>query len=130
MIQANEKLMVGNYVTYHSEGDGDMFCQLDATDIYNIATERMGNNEAHSPIPISSDILEYFGFHRLNNAWVLEGHEKQSPVKFSFSIWHPIGCDFYKYNSAEYDVEITSLHQLQNLYYALTHSELKPINVK
>ena len=75
------------------------------------------------PIPLTKEILIKCGFHKFNNAWVQKDFTENNS-KFYFSIWNLIDDEF-KYNSAEFDIEINSLHQLQNLYFALTGEELE-----
>ena len=68
------------------------------------------------PIPLTHEILENCGF-KWNN------HK----MEFSGFKVYPSGDEFHLYvNQLEkyYDSNITSLHQLQNLYFALTGTEL------
>jgi len=111
MINKNEKLMTGNYVTYH--GDTDMLCKLDAQDIFNIATGYMNNEKIHSLIPLTEQWLSDFGFNEGNGY----------PYKFHYGyLKMRNGIFFYKYFDIE--IELPFVHQLQNLYYALTGTEL------
>lgn len=80
------------------------------------------DNWAFEPIPLTPKILEAAGFHKFNNAWVLSDYDPNNHIKWFFSIWNQFD-GVYSYNG-EMDLELTSLHQLQNLYYALTGEEL------
>ena len=71
------------------------------------------------PIPITEEWLLKFGFFKHNNAYVLE-KPNENIMNFKFSIW----SDF-TYNSSEFPVELKYVHQLQNLYFALTGTHLK-----
>jgi hypothetical protein len=122
MINANE-LRIGNYVTYH--GEEDMPCCLDAQDIVNIFNKYMGNDEIHSPILLTPEILEQCGF-KFNqelNGWELKGW-------LPFHIHSMNGIydnDMYCLTTFKKDWKIGKfqyLHQLQNLYFALTGEEL------
>jgi hypothetical protein len=65
------------------------------------------------PITLTPELLEKSGFEKENDYWNLEG----------FKIWHD-GKGFYHINS-ELLVHIDYLHQLQNLFYSLTGTELE-----
>ena len=75
------------------------------------------------PIPLTPEILEKCGFKKLNNAWVPIDYSATDYLKWSFTIWDNKDGT-YRYNSAEFIPELKYLHQLQNLYYALTGEEL------
>ena len=116
-MNANE-LRIGNIVTYH--GETDMDCVLDAQDIFNIATKYMHNDEIHSPVKLTDKILLKYGF-VIKDHWALL----------------PDFCLGFITNDANYQIEINIagvdkwvvkdiqfLHQLQNIYFALTGEEL------
>jgi len=75
------------------------------------------------PIPLTPEILVKCGFKKLNNAWVPIDYSATDYLKWSFTIWDNKDGT-YRYNSAEFIPELKYLHQLQNLYYALTGEEL------
>lgn len=77
----------------------------------------------YEPIPLTEEWLLKFGFHKHNNAWVQDDFNENNN-RFYFSIWSDTDEDF-RYNSSEFDVELNYVHQLQNLYFALTNKELK-----
>lgn len=70
------------------------------------------------PIPLTEEIILDFGFFKYNNAYVLEVPD-ENIHNWQFSIWND-----FTYNSVEFPVELKYLHQLQNLYFALTNKEL------
>lgn len=75
------------------------------------------------PIPITDKILADYGFHKHNNAWVPADFNENNYLKDYFTIWNTHdGC--YNLNTTQFPVEITSIHQLQNLHYFLTGKEL------
>ncbi|HUM52280.1 MAG TPA: hypothetical protein PK431_10710 [Chitinophagales bacterium] len=123
MIDKNEKLFAGNYLMYHS--DTDMICKLDATDVFNIATGYMENDKIHSPIPLTPELLIDCGFQKQNNAeWFFEySNDDFIVVKQLLKIEVYLCFDRDIYIEVEQE-QIHYLHQLQNLYYALTGTEL------
>jgi hypothetical protein len=111
MIQANE-LRLGNWVS-----NGDFNYTVDINSLLDAATLEYYPLE---PIPLTSDILSKIGF--------IHGQG-------SFNEWWEIGSfiifnNDFKNKSEKtfeenfYDIDIKYLHQLQNLYYALTQTEL------
>jgi hypothetical protein len=78
--------------------------------------------EYFAPIPLTPEILEKAGFKKFNNAWVLSDYNPLNHFGWDFTIWDEKGD--YRYNSAEFIPELKSLHSLQNLYFALTGTEL------
>lgn len=93
------------------------------TDVVNglIKVKMLPNQQEISvnPITLNEEWLLKFGFFRHNNAYVLE-KPKDNTFDFDFSIWHDM-----TYNSSEFSVKLKSVHQLQNLYFALVCEELK-----
>lgn len=80
------------------------------------------------PIPLTPKILEKAGFYRLNYGWIVDNGAKNEHGDTihgddTFGIFdHSFGkCDDLRYGK----VKITHLHQLQNLYFALTGEELE-----
>lgn len=71
----------------------------------------------YEPIEITEDILFKFGFFKYNKAYMLENPNYQT--KFLFSIWEDL-----TYNTGEINPPLKYVHQLQNLYFALTGEEL------
>lgn len=75
------------------------------------------------PIPLTPEILEKCGFKKHNNAWVPLDYNEHDYNRWRFTIWNQHE-DEYSYNSAEFPVHLQYLHQLMNLYYSLTGTEL------
>lgn len=71
------------------------------------------------PIPLNEEWLFKFGFFKFNNAYVLE-EPKEDLFDFKFSVWYDM-----TYNSSEFNIKLDSVHQLQNLYFALMSTELE-----
>ena len=130
-MKASE-LRIGNWVRHNSEwcykrGDSanpnidisEFEFQWDDRDWYALG-ELCIDLENISPIPLSPEWLEKFGFHKCNISSYLD-------IGMDFSIAYDgedgiyicaIGMDYNYYTNIEY------VHQLQNLYFALTGEEL------
>jgi hypothetical protein len=116
-MSANE-LRVGNLVTLPYEKDKlyivrgfDIDCLQEGMDSY-----------AMMPICITEEWLERFGFH--------ETQRTAKYVEFSINNEYFLRLPICKHLEKDYwvalrgDVKIKYIHQLQNLYYALTGKEL------
>lgn len=125
MINAKE-LRIGNWVTYH--GETDMPCQLDAQDIFNIATGYMDNDKIHSPIPLTPEILEKCGFTVASDkeygGWITPfyGIFKDNAFRIRVN-----ACGEFYYSPDKYanPIYLRFLHHLQNWFFALTGEELE-----
>ena len=73
------------------------------------------------PIPLTEDWLKKFGFETHDHHDYFIDISKIGEIHSWFSIFS--GDEFYYIN--EFDVKISYVHQLQNLYFALTGEELK-----
>lgn len=113
MIKANE-LRIGNWVMYDNrlfqiESISNPFPCLN-TDEFGIGVVDWNNIQ---PIPLTPEILENFGF------------ENWDKKKYSNDVLClTVNGDGYLYLANQRHVNIFYLHQLQNLYFALTGEEL------
>ena len=118
-----EELMYGNKLLFLNEVvTFSHISQIREDGIFWIKTieSKIDSKSFHfKPIPITEEWLLKFGFFKYNNAYVLE-KPNENIMNFKFSIW----SDF-TYNSSEFPVELKYVHQLQNLYFALTGTHLK-----
>lgn len=118
-----EELMYGNKLLFLNEVvTFSHISQIREDGIFWIKTieSKIDSKSFHfKPIPITEEWLLKFGFFKHNNAYVLE-KPNENIMNFKFSIW----SDF-TYNSSEFPVELKYVHQLQNLYFALTGTHLK-----
>ena len=103
MIQANE-LRIGNWV-YSQMIDGPF-------QISNLTTDY---DPLCKPIPLTEEILLKCGFSSPINGWYTSPNKT---LEFGFN-------GEGKLILMDWFLEITSLHQLQNLYFALTNTELE-----
>lgn len=113
MIKATE-LRSGNYLQGKilSPAHAGIY-KITAHDINNIEN---GSGGLHA-IPLTEEWLKKLGFFKYNNAWVLKKPENN--MKFGFSVWYDL-----TYNTGELSPPLNYVHQLQNLYFALTGKEL------
>lgn len=120
MINANE-LRIGNWVKIVSPNDG--FMKANPKLIFDILYESDGVKV--QPVPITPEILGKCGFEKDNNDMenedYCEWHQKDFPV-----IGELCSQSEYKYlfDTETDTLRIYYLHQLQNLYFALTNEEL------
>lgn len=124
MIQANE-LRIGNWVTFDEDGFDQMVKVVEVSENdFRAEGDQVypPYDTVYEPIPLTPEILEKCGF-------VLRPMRQSIWVHGVLQLW--MGNNSrkiaYLYNgdSAEYIPNtVTSLHQLQNLYFALTGQEL------
>jgi len=130
------ELRIGNYVFYNSgedQGEPEKFyCKLDGEDIM-----RMEKNEEylgfHEPIPLTPEILEKCGFSDNDYKTGYIGiNIKAGGITTEFVLTKPklLGefqnhfCWEFRAGNIPFFLELEFLHQLQNLYFALTGEEL------
>ena len=128
MIDPKE-VRIGNLVNYNEDGYGfdDYVVIIEPHEIHTYRTiaERIKNAEFH-PIPITPEWLERFGFVKSISP---KGHENwvmYSQHHFAFvlrEITPFIGFTYHSYGT-DHSLQIDHVHQLQNLYHALTGQEL------
>ena len=107
-MEANE-LRIGNYVC---DDIKDHKTFINAKDIYEIAL----NNNKHSYIPLTEEWLVKFGF---EIEWIISHKEEY------FNLFQKGDVYFYSADAHHHtSEEIKYVHQLQNLYFALTGKEL------
>jgi hypothetical protein len=132
MIHANE-LRIGNLVLEStsftpSSKDFDVVAIASINDIDKVVRDNKENGYGYDmlyPIPLTSEWLELSGFNKISDGG--EDFCDEFEIKNIMHI-HYDGEDFWlgyavgpKYNR---NIAVTSLHQLQNLYFALTGEEL------
>ena len=112
MIQARE-LRLGNVIHLKDKGEYTIDCGHDLDELLS-----WGDVDYANGIPITEDWLLKFGFEK--DTYFLSEALKFTNVLFEYNpqlrLW------FYK--NCSLDIEIKYVHQLQNLYYALTGTEL------
>lgn len=110
MIKSKE-LRIGNWVT-----NGEKNHTADANVIYDVAMSEFNDGEFPiEPIPLTPEILEKCG--------TVEGRCFYTNDK-QLIIWRDLVYSKYWFDCNNQKIEIKSLHQLQNIYFALTGEEL------
>jgi len=114
-------LMVGNYL----KKDG-IIVKIDARSIFDM----FNDNLKYEPIPLTEDWLVKFGYKRYESDGVV-GFEYSNPEEKT--VWYEKGrysivqwgsnTPFY-FSSNLLRVELQYVHQLQNLYFAISGKEL------
>ena len=117
-MKANE-LRIGNWVHFENESSAGNF-QADVDTIYDVDRKLA----LLSPIPLTEEWLVKFGF-------VKDGKYDYLLKRDGFEIWN--SCDFHTDNGDKFlfignmpdlEMRFIHVHQLQNLYFALTGEEL------
>lgn len=122
MIKANE-LRIGSLVYDTDKDITREIIEIDRTHVYFFGGGAC-RFELLPPIPITEELLIKLGFKEKHQQFELNGFQIDGiVVHFSFDKWRSDydveSCDF-----TEIPVEIKYVHQLQNLYHALTGEEL------
>lgn len=127
MIDPRE-LRIGNLITDIWAPDGSAFEVVLLSSKYPIV--KYGNNLSANcrnlkPIPLTEELLVKAGFKKETNEYFLIKHEYSNLLIFYSKIhnrfWYFADVERRQYNSTK---PIEYLHQLQNLYFALTGTEL------
>ena len=138
MIQVNE-LRIGNYINRLGEITIIKSIQIGTNGIGYVYTPVSGAITLNQiePIPLTPEILEKCGFElkndtRNSNGWYLNVDNRRicwsDSDKEIVSLYFKEGQN-YGYNDTLFDFKCKSLHQLQNLYFALTGEELTYFDV-
>ena len=109
MIQPQE-LRIGNYIEYNGEIiklDGSFLCCYIQNEL----------EFPLNPIPLTEEIFLKFGFEKKGDFWFVKSGIKIENRNNGFS--------YFRYLS---EIKILSVHQLQNLYFALTGEELMQVS--
>ena len=121
MINANE-LRIGNWVEDFGDGYGKVEAifgeNVGSEDVLTTANTVPQPIETFSPIPLTPDILLACGIERTGN--------------LALNLWWRIGDVYLKNLNDGFEIiindfsisKLKNLHQLQNLYFALTGTEL------
>lgn len=116
-----EELRIGNWVEL--DGNPSQVQFVDPNEIRN-------SGDRLKPIVLSPEILEKAGFEKE------EEHNKKvysyGEYWIEIAQWNPIKVSVWKYGAMNYPcflTQVSFLHQLQNLYFALTGEELKINNL-
>jgi hypothetical protein len=122
MIQATD-LRIGNWLSFCNMIEPQRYVQVTGRFLAPFNQDDNTVNDYYQPIPLTSDILEKCGFEEV------EGNEYYGFFDLEgirVHIHKRDGSAFISYNYATIDAYTNNfhLHQLQNLYKALTNNEL------
>jgi hypothetical protein len=123
MIQPNE-LRVGNILNYTTDEDGLFTTTIDWEDIKYCIEKNKDFNRHYSPIPLTEEVLLKCGFEREKETIEnIDFIKDDSPYWVQ---WVAVGDYFVLFGGGNsLGISIKSLHQLQNLFFALTGKELE-----
>jgi len=108
-----KELMIGNWVF---GGPGTEKKQFKVTRDFLYELIGTGNDDYYDPIPITPEILKRAGFEKDGDDYAFDG----DGLRITDENGH-----YYCNGGYPYDVELEFVHQLQNLYFALTGDELE-----
>jgi hypothetical protein len=123
-MKASE-LRIGNYVWDDYSGEMIVSAILESSAIWLRKTIKYPSGEYLvkdiKPIPLTEEWLLRFGFEKLKRAVIAFG-KRNLIVEWLFERW--TGRLYYDAYTSIQIIEIQYVHQLQNLYFALTEEEL------
>jgi hypothetical protein len=114
-----QELRIGNLVNYDT-AEGDVLPNvIDWQDLKWLSEDEQGFNLVHNPIPLTEEWLLRFGFKHLGNGKFSGGFKNMFKISS-----HQFGIDFYYGGIDPYYIKPHYVHNLQNLFFALTNKEL------
>ena len=128
MIQAKE-LRIGNLVHIVDPSAGFVEAEISAGAIYDISEmERLGKPMPYAPIELTEEWLYLFGFKAKNGVYTLDRSTELGHPFGNFSVSFYDSTQMKCWRGDRYIGVVPNLqyvHQLQNLFYALTGQELE-----
>lgn len=125
-MKANE-LRIGNWININGQ-----YVNIGYGVIMDMHKKQKGIKNSYldtltfNPIPLTPEILEKCGFTKMNNGWNMG--ERKSYMDVIFSLFDDNYCQGeldLRLNGSDLPMpKVKYLHQLQNLYFALTGEEL------
>ena len=114
-------LRIGNYV-YYCENGNTLYAEFEKIETYDMIG--LANGGEIFGVPIDENFLvTWFGFEKNNIEYVLQDWMLGLYYDDVYGYWHVYECrDNFHIRTIKY------LHELQNLYFALTGNELKERN--
>jgi hypothetical protein len=120
-MKSNE-LRIGNWITWKSTGKIEMVEKVDVYGLHVCVNDV--NIEDALPIPLTEEWLIRFGFEADHNDYFFECEEHGVELEASWSSRNQKTGESYGWHISEYK-HVKHIHQLQNLYFALTGEELE-----
>ena len=113
-----EELRIGNLIQWENDSIIEIINVINSKAIgleSDIPTDFLTPIKFFKPIPLTEDWLIKFGFEKIGVNYSLD----------EFIIYVRISDKKMVYRTSHYSIELRHVHQLQNLYFALTGKELK-----
>jgi hypothetical protein len=112
---------IGNIIEYWIDTDnlGWQICRLDHQDLKRLSEQPDSFKHEHRFVELTEEILLKCGFDKLNNKFMFDNlrWHIEKPCNYDGFLF----CEGFKVLTEK----IKYLHQLQNLYFALTNEELE-----
>lgn len=119
-----QELRIGNWFSF-----GELFHQATHWDIRNlrVAELKNRNTDIYKPILLTEQWLLDFGFEKIDGVDVLAYRYKTKDLFLHFAISYFHGVWHFGFNAIQMHcfAHFQYVHQLQNLYFALTGEELE-----
>ena len=118
-----KELRIGNYVNFkfHKDCGGVKGIEVFVSDL-EIILQNNSKSEYYTPTPLTEELLVKFGFELKKVS--MGGREYEGWRNFSFHLDTNYIKNTLFYHWMGGNIEIKHVHQLQNLYFALTGEEL------
>jgi hypothetical protein len=144
-MKASE-LRIGNYHLYYIEDkfdehkEWDEVCTIDAKDLVWLSSEKGKNDLNYKPIPLTEKWFKKLGFRKLEKRGMYGYMYAMSHFDYDYIIErdfeeyisHFVGIEYTDSNDKRdkgkvyhFSYDLKYVHQLQNLYFALTKEELQ-----
>tara|TARA_R110000850_G_scaffold27360_2_gene77375 strand:- start:54 stop:419 length:366 start_codon:yes stop_codon:yes gene_type:complete len=114
-----KELRIGNWIKYNFKMQGWNDVQVCANDFHNGFRDDKFVSMNYKPIPLTEEWLLKFGFEKPYFSWMCD--------KFHLTEWDEYPLHWivsFNKNNAVIVLKLKHVHQLQNLYFALTNEEL------
>lgn len=116
-----KELRIGNWLMFNGHTKSQVYTleiMADGQSMVNYLDST--NDDMYDAIPLTPEILENIGFNKYRYWWTRPNNT------FNFEEWTNDGLGLYLHvNEHKVGQHIKYLHQLQNLYFALTGTELE-----
>lgn len=120
-MKANE-LRIGNYVAIKDFVSIQTVYGLQEDVIYLLPNKPYQHTKDIIPIPLTEEWLLSFGFMHGQVHFIGDTGWKKSGNNFCIELTDK--GEYFSFHSPQFNLQVTSVNQLQNLYFALTGEEL------
>lgn len=117
-----EELRVGNMLNYDTAEGDVVVTKVDWQDLKWLTDDPKGFNSVYTPIPITADWLERLGLKLTYEGNYYKKYDHPVNLYFGYDIFKKRPERVARYYGNY--IKIEYVHQLQNLYFALTGEEL------